>query len=225
MTAKKATPPPKDRLWQPVTVKWFAVVFGGSLAYAILRYHLAGDVSWEHFPLFIMNKATALAAVIFVASSYLVGPLFRWHNRSPRKLVIIKFCGLMGLSLAAIHAALAVCILSPAYFGKYFEPDGRLNWIGELGMTVGVAALWALTMPAIATLPMMAKELGGWRWKRGQRMGYLCLLLVVAHMLVLGLRGWLNPAGWPLGLPPISLFAAAVAGVALLVKIRRVRGS
>jgi hypothetical protein len=27
------------------------------------------------------------------------------------------------------------------------------------------------------------------------------------HVLVMGLSGWLQPAGWPGGLPPISLLA------------------
>ena len=44
---------------------------------AVVRYHLAGDVEWRHFPLFILNKATSLAAIIFVACSYLVGKVFR----------------------------------------------------------------------------------------------------------------------------------------------------
>jgi hypothetical protein len=34
------------------------VVFG------IIRHHIAGDVEWRHFPLFILNKATSLAAVV-----------------------------------------------------------------------------------------------------------------------------------------------------------------
>ena len=55
---------PADRLRQPTTTKWFLVVFGASLAYAVIRYHFAGDVAWRHFPLFILNKATSLAAVI-----------------------------------------------------------------------------------------------------------------------------------------------------------------
>ncbi len=46
---------PPDRLWQPTTAKWLTVVFGGSLVYAIARYHLTGDVEWRHFPLFIFN--------------------------------------------------------------------------------------------------------------------------------------------------------------------------
>ncbi len=86
---------PEHRLWQPTTAKWFAAVFGGSLVYAIIRYHVAGDVPWAHFPLFILNKATSLAAVIFVACSYLIGKIIRWHEHDKvLKLVVIKFCGL-----------------------------------------------------------------------------------------------------------------------------------
>ncbi len=53
---------PPHRLWQPTTVKWFAAVFGFALAYAVIRYHLAGDVEWQHFPLFILNKVVSMAA-------------------------------------------------------------------------------------------------------------------------------------------------------------------
>ncbi len=211
---------PPDRLWQPVTAKWFSAVFGAALAYAIVRYHIASEVAWTHFPLFILNKAVSLAAVIFVACSYLTGRVIRWHNHDPRiKLVVIKFCGLMGFSLAMIHAFLSVCVLTPAYFAKYFADDGRLNLIGELGMAVGVIALWMLAIPAITTLPMMPKALGGIRWKRSQRLGYLCLILVVAHTAVLGILGWLTPAHWPWGLPPISLWAAAAAAIPVVVKL------
>jgi DMSO/TMAO reductase YedYZ heme-binding membrane subunit len=210
---------PQDRLLQPTTAKWFAVVFGGSVVYAIARYHLTGDVAWRHFPLFILNKATSLAAVVFVASSYLVGKVIRWHDHDKRlRLVVIKFCGLMGFSLAGIHALLSLCILTPAYFAKYFDAAGRLNLQGELGMAVGVVALFFLSSPAITTLPMMPKALGGKRWKRTQRMGYLALILVVVHLVVLGLKGWLAPKGWPAGLPPVSLVAVVAALVPLIVK-------
>jgi DMSO/TMAO reductase YedYZ heme-binding membrane subunit len=125
----------------------------------------------------------------------------------------------MGFSLAAIHAFFSVCLLTPAYFAKFFADDGRLNLIGELGLAVGVVALWAVAIPAITTLPMMPKAIGGMRWKRSQRMGYLCLGLVVAHMVVFGLKGWLTPQKWPWGLPPISLLAVTAAAVPLVVKL------
>ena len=213
---------PADRLWQPTTAKWFAAVFGGALVYAIIRYHLAGDVAWAHFPLFIVNKATSLAAVFFVAGSYLVGKVIHWHDHDKAlRLVVIKFCGLVGFFLAGIHALLSLSLLSPAYYGKYFDPDGRLNLEGELALVVGVVALFMLMGPAITTLPMMPKAIGGQRWKRNQRLGYVALFLVVVHLVALGFEGWLAPAGWTGGLPPISLVAVLAALVPLLVKGKR----
>jgi len=215
---------PADRLWQPTTAKWFAAVFGGALVYAIARYHLAGDVEWRHFPLFILNKATSLAAVVFVACSYLVGKVIRWHDdNKAMRLVVIKFCGLMGFFLAGIHAFFSLSLLTPAYFAKYFDAAGRLNLQGEVALSVGVVALFLLMGPAITTLPMMPKALGGKRWKRGQRLGYLALMLVIVHLVALGLNGWLEPRGWQAGLPPISLLAVVAALAPLLVKRKRVR--
>jgi DMSO/TMAO reductase YedYZ heme-binding membrane subunit len=218
MTDDERTLPP-DRLIQPTTVKWFAVIFGGSLAYAVIRYHLAGDVEWRHFPLFILNKATSMAAVTLVACSYLIGKVFRWHDHDKAlRLVVVKFCGLMGFFMAGIHALFSLCMLSPAYYGKYFDEAGRLNLEGEIAMAVGVLALFLLMTPAIATIPMMPKAVGGWRWKRGQRMGYLALILVVAHLIVLGFEGWMKPEGWNGGMPPISLVTVVLALVPLIVK-------
>ncbi len=214
---------PPHRLWQPTTAKWFAVVFGASLVYAIVRYHLAGDVPWAHFPLFILNKATSLAAVVFVACSYLIGKIIRWHDHDKAlRLVVIKFCGLMGFFLAGMHTFFSFCLLNPAYFAKYFDDVGQLNLQGEVAMSTGVIALFFLLSPAITTMPMMPKALGGWRWKRTQRMGYVALILVVGHLVALGVKGWMAPSGWPAGMPPISLVALVAALVPLVVKRRRV---
>ena len=210
---------PPHRQWQPTTAKWFFVVFGFALAYAVIRYHLAGDVPWRHFPLFILNKATSLAAVIFVVSSYLIGKIIRWHDHDhAMRLVVIKFCGLMGFFLAAVHALLSLALLSPAYYGKYFEEGGRFNLTGEIAMAVGVVAVFFLASPAITTMPGMAKAIGGWRWKRTQWFGYVALALVAVHLIVLGWKGWLTPEKWHGGIPPISLVALVVVLVPLVVK-------
>lgn len=212
---------PRHRLWQPTTAKWFAAIIGASLIYAVVRYHIAGDVEWRHFPLFIFNKAISIAAVIFIASSYLIGKVIHWHDDDRYiRLVVIKFCGLMGFFLAGIHAFFSLSLLTPAYFAKYFDEVGRLNLQGELAIVVGVVSLFCLVGPAITTLPMMPKALGGRRWKRNQRLGYAALALVFIHLVALGIKGWLSPAGWPAGLPPISLLAALVSLTPLLVKKR-----
>lgn len=222
MTSEERTLPP-DRLWQPTTIRWFLVIFGVCLGYAVVRYHVASDVAWRHFPLFILNKVVSLAAVLFVAASYLVGKVIRWHDHDKRlRLVVIKFCGLVGFFLAGIHAFMSVVLMKPAYFGKYFDAAGRMNVQGEIAISVGVLALFFLLSPAVTTLPMMPKALGGWRWKRTQRVGYLALALVAVHLVALGLKGWLTPGGWPAGLPPISLIALVAAIVPLFVKRKTV---
>jgi len=215
---------PPDRLWQPVTAKWFFVIFGACLAYAVVRYHIAGDVSWRYFPLFILNKVVSLAAVFFVGASYLVGKITHWHDHDPRlRLVVIKFCGLVGFFLAAIHAVMSVSLLNPPYFAKFFDATGRLNLQGEVGVSLGILALFFLLSPAITTLPLMPKALGSWRWKRSQRVGYLALSLVAFHLVALGLQGWLTPERWPAGLVPISLIAFVAAVIPLIAKGKRTR--
>jgi len=104
------------------------------------------------------------------------------------------------------------------------EPSSqRLNVQGEIAVFLGVIALFFLMSPAIATLPMIPKLIGGWRWKRAQRLGYIALALVVGHLVVLGWKGWLTPNDWNGGLPPISMVAVLVALVPLVVKRKLVR--
>ena len=178
----------------------------------------------RHFPLFILNKIVSLAAVFFVGASYLIGKMIRWHDDDPKlRLVVIKFCGLVGFFLAAIHGFMSFFLLTPAYFGKYFDETGRLNLQGELGMALGIVALFFLLSPALTTLPMMPKAIGGWRWKRTQRLGYLALLITAVHLFVLGFKGWLTPEKWPWGLLPISLVAFVAAVIPLLVKRKLVK--
>ena len=117
-----------------------------------------------------------------------------------------------------MHAFFSLSLLSPAYYDKYFDDVGQLNLQGEIALSVGVLALFCLLAPAVTTLPMMPKAIGGVRWKRNQRLGYVALALVVVHLVVLGINGWLAPQEWHGGIPPVSLVAVVAALVPLLVK-------
>ena len=215
-----------SRIVQAFTSRWFLLLFGIPLSYAIVRYHVFGGVEWTYFPLFIANKAISLAAVVFIAMSYLIGKLFKVYENEPaRRLILIKFCGLIGFSLASIHAFMSLLLFTPSYYAKMFEEGGRLNLTGELSMLFGVLGLWCLSITAITSLPFMYDAVGADRWKRGQRMGYLCLTFAGGHVLVMGLDGWLKPGGWHGALPPISLVAFIVVLMALLVKTLGQRSS
>jgi DMSO/TMAO reductase YedYZ heme-binding membrane subunit len=107
--------------------------------------------------------------------------------------------------------------------GKTVAVSGTLRRLVDTTGWVGVVALFFLMSPAITTLPMMPKALGGWRWKRSQRAGYVALVLVVVHLVALGVKGWLAPRGWHGGLPPISMMALLVALTPLLAKRKVIR--
>ncbi len=209
-----------SRLIQSFTVRWLVLLLGVPLTYAVVRYHVVKGVEWSHFPLYIANKAISLAAVFFIATSYLIGKTLKVHADDPaRRLILIKFCGLMGFSLATIHGLMAMLLFSPHYYPKLFLEAGKLSLTGELSMAFGVLSLWCLAITAITSLPFMYDAIGADRWHRGQRMGYLSLLLAAGHTLVMGAAGWLAPAGWPGGLPPISMVAFIAALIPLLTKL------
>ena len=123
----------------------------------IPRDHIASGVSWSHFPLFIMNKAVALAATVLVACSDLVGRVAGMTTNPGRSWSSSSSADWSGFrSLPCTPSPRFACSRPPT--SPSTSPrDGRLNLEGELGLVVGIVALWALSLPAITTLPMMPK--------------------------------------------------------------------
>ena len=210
----------EDRLIQSFTLRWLGLLLGVPMTYAIVRYHVFSGVEWSHFPLYIANKGASLASVLFIATSYLIGKSLRVYKNDPgKRLILIKFCGLIGFSLASMHALMSLLLISPHYYPKFFLESGTMNLTGELSIVFGVLSLWCLAVTAITSLPFMYDAVGAERWQRGQRMGYLCLALVAGHVLVMGFSGWLAPATWHGALPPVSLVAFIGAAVPVLLKL------
>ncbi len=53
------------------------------LAYAILRYHIAGPVPWKDFPFFILNKGLSLSAFLLLTCNLSFGPLHSLGDKVP----------------------------------------------------------------------------------------------------------------------------------------------
>ncbi|MBI1999234.1 MAG: ferric reductase-like transmembrane domain-containing protein [Parcubacteria group bacterium] len=196
------------------------VIFLAVFAYAVIRYNVLKGTPWIDLPLFVSNKAISLSAVIFIALSYALGSLARfWPETILSVLTFRKFFGLLGFGLAAFHAAVSLLIFTPSYYPKFFLGGEKLNLTGELSLFFGVLAFFVFTLVAISSIPAVARAMERERWLAIQRFGYLGLVLVFFHVFVMGFEGWLRPAGWPGGLLPISLIAAVVIALALLLKI------
>lgn len=212
-----------ERLVQPTTTRLFLFVMGFCLIYAGIRYHIAEGVPLAQAPLYVLNKAISLGGLAFLAMSYLVGNVagLRWDDRQ-LQLVVIKFCGLIGFSLIVGHVLMSLALLDPAYYSKFYG-EAKFNLIGELSLSLGIFGLWCFSLPTITSLPYMYDELGADRWLRSQRVGYAGLMLAAAHVLVMGLKGWLSPGDWPAAMPPITALAFVVAMVPLALRMARDR--
>lgn len=206
---------PRKQQWA-ITTTIFVVAF----AYAILRYNVLKGIAWEHLPLFISNKAISLSAVLFIALSYMLGPLARfWPKMIVPLLGLRRFLGLLGFSLAALHGSLSLLIFTPAYYPKFFAEDGTLNLVGELSMLFGIIAFLVFVLVAYTAIPSVAPSLTPQRWSAVQRLGYLGLILVLLHVVTMGFQGWMQPGTWPGKLLPISLIASIVIALTLLLRI------
>lgn len=190
-----------------------------TFAYAIIRYNLLKGVGWDQLPLFISNKAISLSAVLFIGISYALGSLTRFLPVFVPALGMRKFLGLFGFALAALHALISLLIFSQIRYPKFFSQSGNLNVVGELSMLFGILAFSVFAIVAISSIPGIINSQDSKRWLAVQRLGYLGLILVFFHVLTMGLDGWLKPEDWPGKMLPISLVAAIVIVIILLLKI------
>jgi len=188
------------------------------LAYAVLRYHIAGPVPWKDFPFFILNKGISLSAFILLTCNFGFGPLSNLGVKVPESwLNARKALGMTGFLLVLIHALMSFLLFTPAVYGKFFEPDGTLTLLAGLSMLGGVLAFVVLWGYNLSFQTFLREDRAYIRFITSRKFMLLALLLGAAHLLFMGYSGWLKPAGWHGGLPPISLVAFVVFAIGYVV--------
>lgn len=187
-----------------------AVTMSLAIGYAILRYHVLGDVPWKDFPFFILNKGLSLGAFILIGLNFALGPAKNlglpvsssWLNAR-------KALGMSGFLFVLVHALISFMLFSPAVFGKFFEEDGTLTGVAGISMLAGVLAfvvLWGFNLSFQTFLREDRAFIG---FITSRKFLIWALMLGGIHMIFMGYSGWIDPAGWNGGLPPISLLAFA----------------
>ncbi len=191
-----------------------------SLAYAVVRYHLAGPVPWKDFPFFILNKALALAAFILLCLNFGLGPLKNLGaSVSEGWLSARKALGMTGFLLVLIHTLMSSLLFRPEVYGGFFGEDRTLTLIGGISMLGGVlgfVVLWAYNM---SFQTFLREDQAFIKFITSRRFLLFALTLGGVHLFFMGYKGWLAPAGWHGGIPPISLAAFAAFVVMYLVNL------
>lgn len=181
-----------------------------SVGYAILRYHIVGPVLWKDFPLFILNKGLCLAAFLLLTLNFALGPLNNLIESVPEKwLNARKALGMTGFLLVLLHALMSFLLFSPAVYEKFFASDGTMTLLAGLSMLAGVTGFVVLWGYNMTFQTFLRDDKAFIQFITSRKFMLFALLLGAAHLFFMGYEGWLQPAGWHGGLPPISLIAFA----------------
>lgn len=191
-----------------------------SLLYAITRYHVFGNVPWNDFPFFILNKAISLAAFIMLTFNFSIGPLKNLGlNVSEGWLNARQTLGMTGFLYVLVHVLMSFMIFKPEIFGKFFEEDGSLTLFAGLSMLGGIFAfvvLWAYNLSFKTTMKEDAKFM---QFITSRKFLLVALLFSLAHIFFMGYEGWLKPSDWHGGMPPISLVAFTFFAICYIINL------
>ena len=179
-----------------------------SVTYAVVRYHIAGDVPWSEFSLFILNKGLCLAGFILLSFNFALGPAknlglpvpINWLNAR-------KAFGMTAFLLILIHALISFMLFSSPYYGKFFGADGTLTGTASISMLTGVLGFVFLWAYNLSFQTKMSEDKAFIEIITSRPVLNIALSLGGLHLAFMGYAGWLKPADWHGGLPPISLVA------------------
>ena len=168
-------------------------IFVFCYAYAAIRYHLGAHVPLSEW-LFILNKAIAWTAFMWIGLSVLPQRLLDKVKSDRRTL------GMSGFTIGLVHILTTLFLLDPVHYGKLYTASS-LNFSGWSAIALGAVSAVVYLFPLIGALQKRPNT------DRVFRMGKIGFVFSTLHPAAIGFSGWLEPSGWPMYLPPITLLA------------------
>ena len=124
-----------------------------------------------------------------------------------------------GFLLVLIHALMSFVLFSPGTYGKFFETDGTLTLLGGLSMLGGVLAFVVLWGYNMSFQTFLGEDKAFIQFITSRTFLLWAMLLGASHVFFMGYEGWLSPAGWHGGIPPVSLVAFAFFAIVYIVNL------
>ena len=178
----------------------------------IISALIVGIFSWYYLivraqPLNIQwaNAILAFSSVIILGLAMAMGSLAKFVHPLSKYAHYRKEFGLIGFALAAMHVALVIPLLI------YSEEPAM--WSNAISAAVAAVAFMIFLLMALTSTESWMKSLGYENWKNLQRTGYIALVMVMFHILLLDKGAFLTriTGQAAIGLILLILFLRALA--------------
>ncbi|HIH09716.1 MAG TPA: hypothetical protein HA254_03510 [Candidatus Diapherotrites archaeon] len=124
-----------------------------------------------------LNAVVAFSAVVIIGISFLLGPLAKFVKFTAKYEGQRKAFGIIGYALACAHVLLIVPLL--------LQSSPQLTLGDAASLAVAAVAFMIFTLMALTSTQKWAQSLGYDNWKSLQRTGYIAIVLVMVHVLLL----------------------------------------
>ncbi len=206
-------------IWHKKVVKKIQPVSDLVLYFRALLFGLAvfgvayGYTAWSGIPN-MLNKSVADTASILIGISMLLSSLCYFWDFVDSKIVYRKHLGLVGFAFGVTHIILSFSALQSLFVGATWQRG--IPW--PL-LTAAVATLIFSIMAAISN-QYAARELGGRLWRGILRFGYVAVLLIWAHVVLLKMARWETWFNAGMKTPPsMSLLVTLFITVVLIMRV------
>ena len=123
------------------------------------------------------NAIVAFSAVIILGLAMVAGSLAKFVKPLSKYAHYRREFGLIGFALAAIHIALVIPIL--------IYSDEPALWANAISAAVAAVAFTIFLLMTLTSTESWMKNIGYENWKNLQRTGYIALVLVMFHIILL----------------------------------------
>lgn len=161
-----------------------------------------------------LNKAAADTGIILMGFSMLQSSLSYYFNFMDHAMIYRKYFGLTGFAFAVTHI-----IQSWSAFTSLFSLE---SWTAGIPWPffTGLSALLIFTSMAVISNTALSTMMGTANWRRALRVGYLGVVFVLSHVVLLKSSRWITWFEGGMKTPPsLSLLVSVFMVIVVVMRL------
>lgn len=168
----------------------------------------------------LINVSTAWTSVVLIGLSMLLSAVCYFWNAFDHYILFRKHIGVSGFIVVSIHVLFSLVVMRHEFplFTYYLAPENILSFLFAL-----VAFAYFAFMTSISN-NYAVHEIGGYRWRKLLRVGYIAYILAIVHFGMKGMPWWIKWIQGGMKTPPsiglvIFIFALFVPYFRIILEI------